>query len=176
VRTGTVLYFVATEHKSRCPVCCGAAECPEPSRGGSAGETRSGYGGPTPEEAQEYRRRQLARKQEEERQARAAAARARYVGPTAQERARYGYSDSRPSSGAPQHASSPAGSGPRSAQSGVERVVHGMSNVHSALYGGKVSSPARASTLHPLAAMASVGMSTAWDRQPRAPAAAFTFV
>ena len=51
-----------------------------------------------------------------------------------------------------------------------------MSNIHSTLYGGKVNSPARTTTLHPLAAMASVGLSNAWDHQPRATAAAFTFV
>jgi curved DNA-binding protein CbpA len=184
VRTGTAYYFTVTEHKSRCPYCCASTETSEPSGGTAAGETRSGYSGPTPQHAQEYLRRKLARQQEEERHARVARERARYVGPTAQERARYGYSDAQQSSGisgTAQHASSPAASGQRSTKSGVERVVHGMSNIHTTLYGAKLagSSPAR-TTLHPLAAMAGAGISKApaWDHtgMHRPHPTGFTFV
>ena len=185
VRTGTAYYFTVTEHKSRCPYCCASTETPEPSGGSFTAETHRGYSGPTPEQAQEYLRRKLARQQEEERHARVARDRSRYVGPTAQERARYGYVDAQPSSGSSsstaQHANSPAPSGQRSSNSGVERVVHGMSNIHTTLYGGKLaaSSPTR-TTLHPLAAMAGVGKgkSPAWDHagMHRAHPTGFAFV
>ena len=169
VRTGTAYHFTVMEHKSRCPLCCGTTAPPEAPAPGASGASAQGttggggYSGPTPEEAQQYLRREAARKQEEERQAkaRAAAERARYVGPTAQERAWYGYTD-------PPARGSPAARA-KGATSGVERVVHGMGNIHATLYGGKggPGSPARATAHpHPLAGLGGAAASPSAVRPP----------
>ena len=102
LRTGNAYHFTVNERKSRCPVCCGSPQ-QQTSGGGApaaaaaaapaASDIGGGYAGPSPEEAERYRRQQERRRHEEDRAAAAIAAsqRARYAGPTSQERARYGY-------------------------------------------------------------------------------------
>jgi hypothetical protein len=152
VRSGNAYHFTVNEHKSRCPMCCGSpaqqtcGTAPAaPAASAPASGSGGGYAGPTPEEAERYRRQQERRRHEEERAAAAIAAaqRARYAGPTAQERARYGY----------MNGAQPTGKPP----GGVDRVVHSMGGVSAALYGSAAAKASPSRPAHPLAGLSRGG-------------------